>query len=442
MKRGAYLVNTARGKIADRDAVAAALALGPAGGLCRRRLVPAAGAAGPSLADHAASRHDAAHFGHLALGAGALRGGHARDPRMLLRGPADPRRISDRPGRPPRRRRRALLFGRQCHRRLGGSGAVQGLSSQTWHPGTATGISTGSRPASTAPARPIMTTASPPAGALSSTACRGRAHPRPVHRQRRRRPDRGRVGRASKASRSSRSTRPTSIRPPTSRGTPRIYAAIRFMAGTAVEALPFPTRASTRRSANTGSNIRTSRGRIPEAVRMLAPGGRLRLVVHAADGIGRRAAPGGDRRRRSAARRDRPRRARAARCFEACAAVERDGGDRARRPTRPSPPSRTRWSGRRATSRRRTTRPCSRNTGAVLLDTFKRRGHFDLEQLLAKAEQVETEIRAHRGRLVALVEAALDAAGASARRAARAGAPQPALQTARADRLCRRGAFP
>ena len=51
MKRGAYLVNTARGKICDRDAVAAALESGPAGGLCRRRLVPAAGAAGPSVAD-------------------------------------------------------------------------------------------------------------------------------------------------------------------------------------------------------------------------------------------------------------------------------------------------------------------------------------------------------------------------------------------------------
>ncbi len=66
MKRGAYLVNTARGKIANRDAVAAALESGPARRLCRRRLVPAAGAAGPCLADDAASRHDSAHFGHLA----------------------------------------------------------------------------------------------------------------------------------------------------------------------------------------------------------------------------------------------------------------------------------------------------------------------------------------------------------------------------------------
>ena len=43
MKRGAYIVNTARGKICDRDAIVRAL---ESGQLCRlrgRRLVPAAG---------------------------------------------------------------------------------------------------------------------------------------------------------------------------------------------------------------------------------------------------------------------------------------------------------------------------------------------------------------------------------------------------------------
>jgi hypothetical protein len=54
-----------------------------------------------------------------------------------------------------------------------------------------------------------------------------------------------------------------------------------------------------------------------------------------------------------------------------------------------------------------------KNSGAVLLDTFKRRGHFDLDQLLAKAGEIDAEIRAHRGRLIALVEAALDAAQAA-----------------------------
>ena len=66
MKRGAYLVNTARGKICDRDAVARALRERAARRLRGRRLVPAAGAAGPPLADDAAPRHDAAHLGRRA----------------------------------------------------------------------------------------------------------------------------------------------------------------------------------------------------------------------------------------------------------------------------------------------------------------------------------------------------------------------------------------
>ncbi len=53
--------------------------------LRRRRLVPAAGAAGPPVADDAPPRHDPAHLRHEPLGAGPLRGRHARDPRVLLR---------------------------------------------------------------------------------------------------------------------------------------------------------------------------------------------------------------------------------------------------------------------------------------------------------------------------------------------------------------------
>ena len=48
MKRGAYLVNTARGKICDRDAIVRGAGERAARRLCRRCLVPAARAAGPS----------------------------------------------------------------------------------------------------------------------------------------------------------------------------------------------------------------------------------------------------------------------------------------------------------------------------------------------------------------------------------------------------------
>jgi hypothetical protein len=52
-----------------------------------------------------------------------------------------------------------------------------------------------------------------------------------------------------------------------------------------------------------------------------------------------------------------------------------------------------------------------KNSGAVLLDCFQRRDRFELDQLLRKADEVESEIVAHRGRLRALVGAALDRSG-------------------------------
>ena len=109
MKRGAYIVNTARGKICDRDAIVRALEERPTGRLRGRRLVPAAAAEGPSLADDAAPRHDAAHFGHVALGPGPLCRRHARNPGMLVREAADPRRVPDRRRRQAGRRRRSFL---------------------------------------------------------------------------------------------------------------------------------------------------------------------------------------------------------------------------------------------------------------------------------------------------------------------------------------------
>ena len=76
MKRGAYLINTARGKICDRDAIVRASRKRPTRRIRRRRLVSATGAAGPSLADHASSWHDAARFGHQPVGSDPVCCGH------------------------------------------------------------------------------------------------------------------------------------------------------------------------------------------------------------------------------------------------------------------------------------------------------------------------------------------------------------------------------
>ena len=114
MKRGAYIVNTARGKICDRDAIVRALDERPARRVRRRCLVPAAAGEGPPVATHAAPRHDAAHLGVVTVRPGALRRGRTGDSGVLDGEPADPRRVPDRRGRSPRWRRRARL---RCWRR-------------------------------------------------------------------------------------------------------------------------------------------------------------------------------------------------------------------------------------------------------------------------------------------------------------------------------------
>ena len=117
MKRGAYLINTARGKICDRDAVARALESGRLG-IRGRRLVPAASAEGPPLADYAPSRNDTPRLRHVAVGPGQVRRGRSRDPGVLVRRAANSRGVPDRRWGQARRSGRAFLQRGRHHRGL------------------------------------------------------------------------------------------------------------------------------------------------------------------------------------------------------------------------------------------------------------------------------------------------------------------------------------
>ena len=190
------------------------------------------------------------------------------------------------------------------------------------------------------------------------------------------------------------------------------YASIIFLRGTEIEALPFPRAGFAAVISQYGIEYTDLEASLPEAVRMIAPGGRLRFVIHAADGIvardSRAVIADADLLLQEI---DLP--GHATRCFEAVLAAERGDADTAladshfaafqealERTARHVPQAADRM--------------MFKNSGAVLLDTFQRRAHFDLEQLLAKAERVRAEIGAHRGRLDALVRAARSAKQADA----------------------------
>ena len=207
-------------------------------------------------------------------------------------------------------------------------------------------------------------------------------------------------------------------------------ATIRFHARTAVEALPFPERRFGAVISQYGIEYSDLDRSLAEAVRVLSPGGKLRLVVHAAEG------------RVAAAARAVVTEADllldeidltgcASRCFAAVAAAEREpnADDEARRSA-----DQTLAAFQQALMHAARQVPVAadavmfRNSGAVLLDTYQRRAHFSLDALLAKAETIEAEIRAHRGRLAALLAASLDAgeAEALAERLRRAGSARSA----------------
>ena len=128
MKRGAYIVNTARGKICDRDAIVRALESGQLAGYAGDVWFPQPAAEGPSLADHASSRHDAAHLRHKSFRPGPLRRRRTRDPGMLVRETAPPRGIPHCERGEVGRSGRAFVQSGQCDWWFGRSGALQALA--------------------------------------------------------------------------------------------------------------------------------------------------------------------------------------------------------------------------------------------------------------------------------------------------------------------------
>ena len=109
MKRGSYIVNTARGKICDRDAIVRALESGHLAGYAGDVWFPQPPPARSSMADDAEPRHDPAHLGVLSVGSGALCGRHPGDPRVLVRETPHPRGVSHRRRRGIGRDGHALL---------------------------------------------------------------------------------------------------------------------------------------------------------------------------------------------------------------------------------------------------------------------------------------------------------------------------------------------
>ncbi|HEV2079713.1 MAG TPA: methyltransferase domain-containing protein [Allosphingosinicella sp.] len=184
---------------------------------------------------------------------------------------------------------------------------------------------------------------------------------------------------------------------------------IDFRAGVEAEELPFPDESASAIVSQYGIEYSDMERSIAEAARVLAPSGRIRFVLHAAEGVVAAGAVATVRDADFLLREiDLP--GAAAECLSAVLAVERGS------PSQPgnrelAEESVARFQAALAAAEQymaSATEPAMIHTaGSVLADTYSKRGYFDLPQLLAKVEEVRTEIMAHKGRSSALVEAAV-----------------------------------
>jgi SAM-dependent methyltransferase len=190
-------------------------------------------------------------------------------------------------------------------------------------------------------------------------------------------------------------------------------AAISFVGLTEIEALPFPDSSFDVVISQYGFEYSDMPRAVRELARVLAPGAQLRFVVHAAEGaVAANARPvvadadmlldtigliGASRR-----------------CFDAIARVERGGDPSAIARQQACAAVEAFKTALRLTAGYAPKAADSlmfQNSGGVLLDAFEARSSVGFDAVQAKIDRVEAEILAHRGRLQALIDAALDRAG-------------------------------
>ena len=155
---------------------------------------------------------------------------------------------------------------------------------------------------------------------------------------------------------------------------------------------------------------------LPEAVRVLAPAGRLRLGLHAAEGRVVGGARGmiadADFLMQETRLYDV-----ADECLKAVLGAERAAGadgDMTQLARRRFDEFRQALSLTNDYLPRAVDRRMVQHSVSLLLHTFENRRHFDLEVLLGKVDELRTEVEAHRARSVAMVDAAVTRDGCAA----------------------------
>jgi SAM-dependent methyltransferase len=184
---------------------------------------------------------------------------------------------------------------------------------------------------------------------------------------------------------------------------------IHFRPGVQVEDLPFADHSACAIVSQYGIEYSDLDRSLTEVGRVLSPSGRIRFVLHASDGI---VAEGAARCAKDADflldQIDLP--GAAARCLQAVLSFERE----------PAAPPDKRAVAEESFDRFQAALEAAasyvgsatdpemiRVSGSVLADTFSKRAYFDLPRLLAKVDEVTTEIAAHRARSLALVRSAV-----------------------------------